>query len=360
MLITQVILLGSDAVGKTSLLYKLKLNETIITIPTIGFNVEDIEYKNRTIRIFDLGGGEKIRYLWHHYFEKTKCIIFMMNIADKERLNDYIECFKILLDQHKNYRNIPIIIFGNKVNDKIEFEIEEMLQKINLPPEIFPHILKGNIFTGEVINELLDYIYNNMEFYEEEIKEKNEKIEEKNEKIEEKNEKNFKKKPEYKINMFGLNDSGKTTILYLLKLGEKLTTLPTIGYNCENIDNENWENSITIWDIGGKKELRSLWVKFLNNIKGLIWVYNISDNETIEESQNELKKLLNNSAMNQNIPILIYANKSDLNKNENKIMNFINGIQDSLDYRPYLIKECNQNDLESYKEGIDWLYNNIK
>ena len=360
MLKTKVIFLGPDASGKTILLYKLKLNEIVNTLPTIGFNVEEIEYKNRKIIIFDVGGGEKIRNLWHHYFKETQCIIFIMNISDKERLNYYIDCFNILIEQHKNYRNIPIIIFGNKINDKIEFEIEEMLKQINLPGEISPYILKGNIVNGEGINELLDYIYNNIEFKEQE-EEKEEEKEKEEKKIEEEDKKEIiKKKSEYKVSMFGLTDSGKTTILYLLHLGDKVTTIPSIGYNVETIDNKNWEKSITIWDIGGHYKIIPLWHHYLNNINGLIWVYNISDNETIEESQNELKKLLNNPELKQNIPLLIYANKSDLNINGNTIMNFENGIHDCLINRPYFIKECNVYNLESYKEGLDWLYNNLQ
>ncbi len=60
-----------------------------------------------------------------------------------------------------------------------------MLKKINLAAEIYPFILKGNIYKGEGINELLDYIYNNIEFKEEKIKENNEKKEENKEKNEE-------------------------------------------------------------------------------------------------------------------------------------------------------------------------------
>ena len=71
------------------------------------------------------------------------------------------------------------------------------------------------------------------------------------------------------------------------------------------------------------------------------------------------KILNNNPKKNENIPLLMYANKNDLNKNGNKIMNFIDGIKDFLNNRLYFIKECNHNDLESYKEGLDWLYNNL-
>ena len=355
MLKTKVLFLGGDCTGKTTLLYLLKLNEKVKTIPTIGYNVEEIDYKERKIIIWDSGGGEKIRYSWKHYFQQTKCIVFIINISDKERLDYNIESFNILLDQLKDEENIPILIFGNIMNDKVEFEPNEMLQKSKLPPEISPFIIKGNIIKREGIPELLDYIYNNIEF----IEEKEEpQVEEKNEEKEVvKEEKN--KKEEYKVRMFGLDNSGKTKLLYLLKLEEKVLTLPTIGFNVEVIDKEKWEKSIELWDVAGQEKIRVLWRHYFRNTNGLIWVYDISDNERIEESQNELKKILDDPQIPKNFPLLIYANKSDLNVNGNKIENFLDGIQDYLNNRPYFIKECNMNDLESYKEGLDWLYMNL-
>ena len=59
--------------GKTTVLYKLKLNETVSTIPTIGFNVETVSpVKGLTFTVFDIGGQEKIRALWKYYFQNTE------------------------------------------------------------------------------------------------------------------------------------------------------------------------------------------------------------------------------------------------------------------------------------------------
>ena len=63
---TRILLLGLDAAGKTSVLYKLKLGEIVTTIPTIGFNVETVEYKNISFTVWDVGGQDKIRPLWRH------------------------------------------------------------------------------------------------------------------------------------------------------------------------------------------------------------------------------------------------------------------------------------------------------
>ena len=55
----RVLMLGLDAAGKTTVLYKLKLGENITTIPTIGFNVETLHYKNLDMTIWDVGGQHK-------------------------------------------------------------------------------------------------------------------------------------------------------------------------------------------------------------------------------------------------------------------------------------------------------------
>ena len=52
----RILMLGLDAAGKTTILYKFKMGETISTIPTIGFNVEEVEYKNVRFNVWDVGG----------------------------------------------------------------------------------------------------------------------------------------------------------------------------------------------------------------------------------------------------------------------------------------------------------------
>lgn len=51
-----------------AILYKLKLNQDVTTIPTVGFNVENVTYKNVKFNVWDVGGQDKIRPLWRHYF----------------------------------------------------------------------------------------------------------------------------------------------------------------------------------------------------------------------------------------------------------------------------------------------------
>ena len=68
----RVVTLGLDGSGKTSILFKLKQNEFVQTIPTIGFNVETLEYKNIKFTVWDVGGQPKLRPLWKHYYLNTQ------------------------------------------------------------------------------------------------------------------------------------------------------------------------------------------------------------------------------------------------------------------------------------------------
>ncbi|XP_006892521.1 PREDICTED: ADP-ribosylation factor 3-like isoform X2 [Elephantulus edwardii] len=83
-----ILMVGLDAAGKTTILYKLKLGEIITTIPTIGFNVETVEYKNISFTVRDVGGQDKIQPLWRYYFQNTQGLIFVVDSNDRERVNE--------------------------------------------------------------------------------------------------------------------------------------------------------------------------------------------------------------------------------------------------------------------------------
>mmetsp|Transcript_4437 Transcript_4437/g.3667 ORF Transcript_4437/g.3667 Transcript_4437/m.3667 type:complete len:117 (+) Transcript_4437:85-435(+) len=83
---TKLLMLGLDNAGKTTITQRLKLGKFIKTIPTIGFNVENIDHKNLRMMVWDIAGQEKVRPLWKVYFEKTNGLIFVVDSEDKERI----------------------------------------------------------------------------------------------------------------------------------------------------------------------------------------------------------------------------------------------------------------------------------
>ncbi|KAG0126849.1 ADP-ribosylation factor family-domain-containing protein [Tuber indicum] len=86
---------GLDASGKTALLYRMKLGEKVVTIPTIGFNCEDVPRGKDSITFWDIGGCGSIRPLIRHYMAPGHSVLFLVNtsecIRDAERYKDTID-----------------------------------------------------------------------------------------------------------------------------------------------------------------------------------------------------------------------------------------------------------------------------
>merc|ERR1711934_1264852 len=97
-------------------------------------------------------------------------------------------------------------------------------------------------------------------------------------------------KKEMRLMMVGLDAAGKTTILYKLKLGEVVTTIPTVGFNVEEVEHKNIR--MTVWDIGGQDKIRKLWRYYYNGVQGIIFVVDSSDRDRMEDAREELEKLV--------------------------------------------------------------------
>ncbi len=78
----KILMLGLDNAGKTTILYQMKINETVSSVPTVGFNVEDIKYKELQFTVWDIGGQTKLRDLWHHYYNGSDAVIYVLDSAD--------------------------------------------------------------------------------------------------------------------------------------------------------------------------------------------------------------------------------------------------------------------------------------
>ena len=105
----RILMLGLDAAGKTTILYKLKLGEIVSSVPTIGFNVETVEYKKIKFTVWDVGGQDKIRLLWRHYYQNTSAVMFFIDSSDRQRLDEvhpiHKSTFLFLSDHQRNSQN---------------------------------------------------------------------------------------------------------------------------------------------------------------------------------------------------------------------------------------------------------------
>ncbi|KAI8874229.1 putative ADP-ribosylation factor 1 [Ramicandelaber brevisporus] len=127
----RLLMVGLDAAGKTTILYKLKLGEIVTTIPTIGFNVETVNYKNINFTVWDVGGQDKIRPLWRHYFQNTQGIIFVVDSNDRERISEAREELNRMLNEDE-LRDAILLVFANKQDLPNAMNAAEITDKLGL------------------------------------------------------------------------------------------------------------------------------------------------------------------------------------------------------------------------------------
>merc|ERR1711963_604318 len=127
----RILMVGLDAAGKTTILYKLKLGEIVTTIPTIGFNVETVEYKNISFTVWDVGGQDKIRPLWRHYFQNTQGLIFVIDSNDRERVGEAKEELMRMLNEDE-LRDAILLVFANKQDLPNAMNAAEITDKLGL------------------------------------------------------------------------------------------------------------------------------------------------------------------------------------------------------------------------------------
>jgi len=130
----KILLVGLDAAGKSTLLYQIKLKETVSTIPTLGFNVETVNFKNISFTMWDVGGQDRIRRLWHHYYQGTHAVIFMVDSADRERIEEAKRELHNILSADQ-MREAVLLVFANKQDLPGAMSVSEVISHLDFQSE---------------------------------------------------------------------------------------------------------------------------------------------------------------------------------------------------------------------------------
>jgi len=110
--------------------------------------------------------------------------------------------------------------------------------------------------------------------------------------------------------VLGLDNAGKTQILYCMKMGMAIEhTVPTLGFNIEEFKYKNL--TFKAWDIGGQTKFRSMWHHYFEGVDAVIYVIDSADRQRFPESKKELQSLLEYDQL-RTLPFLVFANKQDL------------------------------------------------
>lgn len=159
-----IVLLGLDSAGKTTVLYRLKFNEFVNTVPTIGFNSEKIRLssaKGLSVHFWDVGGQEKLRPLWKSYSRGTDGIIYVVDSVDVERLEEArTELHKVT--KLSENQGAPLLVIANKQDLPRSLpvsDVERQLALHELGPNTSYHVQPACAIIGEGLHEGLEQLY---------------------------------------------------------------------------------------------------------------------------------------------------------------------------------------------------------
>ena len=161
-----------------------------------------------------------------------------------------------------------------------------------------------------------------------------------------------KSRNNFKIIILGMQNAGKTTILYRLSLGQLVKTTPTIGSNVEELTHNNVK--FQAWDLGGQESTRSVWDVYYMSTDAVVYVIDSQDDENFEESKAQFHKVISHPNLKNTI-ILIFANKQDLPgaKDVNKLIEDYEF--DKIKNHIWKIQSCSALKGEGLISGIKWL-----
>lgn len=162
---------------------------------------------------------------------------------------------------------------------------------------------------------------------------------------------------EHKVIIVGLDNAGKTTVLYQFLMNEVVHTSPTIGSNVEEIICKKVH--FIMWDIGGQDSLRTTWSTYFTSTDFIILVIDSTDRERLMVAKQELYQMLAHQDL-KNAAVLVLANKQDVRgaMSSQQIMQLLN-LSCIKDHH-WHIQNCCALTREGLNQGLEWMCNRVK
>lgn len=159
----RILILGLDGAGKTTILYRLQGGEVVTTIPTIGFNVEQVSHRNIKLQVWDLGGQTSIRPYWRCYYTNTDAIIYVVDSADRERIQISRQELILMLEEEELKKSI-LLVLANKQDMPNAMSLTEVHTALGL--EMLKNrtfqIFKTSAIKGDGLDEAMEWLSNQL------------------------------------------------------------------------------------------------------------------------------------------------------------------------------------------------------
>lgn len=159
----RILILGLDGAGKTTILYRLQVGEVVTTIPTIGFNVETVTYKNLKFQVWDLGGQTSIRPYWRCYYSNTDAIIYVVDSMDRDRIGISKQELISMLEEEE-LKKAVLVVFANKQDIEGAMSVTEVANALGLSSlkNRKYQIFKTSAIKGEGLDEAMEWLANTL------------------------------------------------------------------------------------------------------------------------------------------------------------------------------------------------------
>ncbi|RHY64181.1 hypothetical protein DYB30_000336 [Aphanomyces astaci] len=152
---------GLDNAGKTTILKKFMGQDISSISPTLGFDIQTLEYKQYKLNVWDVGGQQTIRSYWRNYFEQTDGLVWVVDSADRRRLEDCKRELVALLTQEK-LAGATLLIFANKQDLPGALSPEDIVLALGLHESQFANrhwkIHSCSAFTGDGLADGIDWM----------------------------------------------------------------------------------------------------------------------------------------------------------------------------------------------------------
>lgn len=128
----QVILMGLDSAGKSTLLSRLLTGQVMETSPTIGFNVGSLDLDKKTsLTVWDIGGQKSMRPNWRFYLDGCKALVFVVDSSDLARMPEAQKALKKVLS-YEELAGVPLMVLANKKDLPNSVTIREISTQLDL------------------------------------------------------------------------------------------------------------------------------------------------------------------------------------------------------------------------------------